>query len=353
MKTLVLDTTELRRDWLLAGFTARLLGYAEFHTLLDVCIPAPVIEELVANHGREVSEVTRRSEKLESDWRRLGLGEHGANPRTFDYRAYLLSRFDEVLSFTILPWPIVSHQELVERATSRTPPFDQKGGGYRDALVWATVLELVKAGSDVALVTADAIFGEADGSLAKPLRDEIMPLSGEVELVRDLTSWLLSNLPWRATSVQEAVGRAQDEEFFDFLAQSDIQTELVPEAADIGFDRAPFHLEVDDGEWTGWASRAGTRLSPEGLLLVEYDVGEDFHFTAELPDGARVEDDWQVNWSAGGRQQVEGDVGLVARMAVLFDADMGLSVEELAWRRADGRPPGSSMSVRDPDTPLF
>jgi hypothetical protein len=83
-----------------------------------------------------------------------------------DYRAYLTERFNEVLGIKVMDWPSVSHRELVARAVSRTPPFDQKGSGYRDSLVWADVAELAKSGHDVVLASEDRIFADQDETLA-------------------------------------------------------------------------------------------------------------------------------------------------------------------------------------------
>lgn len=52
--------------------------------------------------------------------------------------------------------PGVSHAELVERAVSRRQPFNGKGIEYRDALVWYSILELVKHDDDpVVLISND------------------------------------------------------------------------------------------------------------------------------------------------------------------------------------------------------
>lgn len=353
MKTLVLDTTELRRDWMLAGFTAQLLGQAVFQTIINVYVPSSVFEELIAHHRRHVADAISRSEKVELDLRRLGITATVKAPDAFDYRAYLTERFDETLSFNLLPWPTVSHEELVARAVDRRPPFDEKGGGYRDSLVWASVLELVKQRHDVVLVSADGIFAGSDQSLSAPLQDEVAALGGHVELVRDLAPWLLRNLPWRAATLQEAVAQARDGDVYDYFLNSDAQSEIEPAIEDIGFDRAPYKFAVTEVEWSGDFNRVGTREGPDGLLLVEYDIGEAVSFEAELPDLARLEEGWEIVRSGGGRQEVMGSVHLVARIAVLFDDEFGMTVEDLSWRRADGTGGGAGLSAPDLDTPLF
>lgn len=52
--------------------------------------------------------------------------------------------------------PDVGHAELVRRSLERRPPFDQSDRGYRDALLWHTVLDLLREGTSVVLATNDA-----------------------------------------------------------------------------------------------------------------------------------------------------------------------------------------------------
>jgi PIN domain len=126
--------------------------------------------------------------------RMLGLGQVKVDDTELDHRAYLTERLDEVLAITVMDWPTISHRELVVRAISRTPPFDHKGSGYRDSLVWADVVELAKAGHHVALASEDKIFAGQDGMLAPHLKAEVADVRGDVELVRDLGNWLLAQL---------------------------------------------------------------------------------------------------------------------------------------------------------------
>ena len=56
------------------------------------------------------------------------------------YRRYLEERLQGAA--TVLPIPDVSHEFLVRRAVERVRPFNEKGTGYRDALIWESVCEL-------------------------------------------------------------------------------------------------------------------------------------------------------------------------------------------------------------------
>jgi hypothetical protein len=65
----------------------------------------------------------------------------------------------------ILPIPHVAHEHLIKKAIARHPPFDEKGSGYRDALVWGSVLDVLEGSREpVMFVSADRIFSRDDGS---------------------------------------------------------------------------------------------------------------------------------------------------------------------------------------------
>ncbi len=350
MKTLVLDATELRKDWLCAGLKFQLLGHMISQTLINVYIPASVFEEIVAHHSRAVDEVRKKLVGVIKDRRMLGLGSVEVEDIQLDYREHLAKRFDEVLGITVLDWPTVSHRELVARAVSRTPPFDQKGGGYRDSLVWTDVVELSKSGHQVALASEDRIFAGQDERLTLSLAEEVADTPGDVELVRDLGRWLLDQLPWTSDSLEDAVARSRDQEFYDYYLQSDLQNDLVPNPQDLGFRRSPYSVEITDVQWGGSFDPLGAIKAPDGLILAEYDLDQVVDFEAELPEGSEVEDGWEATGpDFSGRIAIRGQVRMVVRLAVLFGDEFGLSVDQLAWRRSDGSEPGAVPVEPNPD----
>jgi hypothetical protein len=348
VKVVVLDANELQRDWLCTGLRFQLLRHRSFYPPIQVYVPAVVVEELVANHAREVEEARTLLDSAGRKLARLGVTRALSTSEDFGYRSYLLQRFDEVLDITVLEWPEVSHQELVARAVNRIPPFDNRGSGYRDSLVWADVLALARSGRDVALVSQDKIFASGDG-LAESLAADVADLPGNVELVRDFGSWLLAQLPWSVTDLDDAVAHSRDAEFAEWFLQSDFQTELSPDAEDLGFPRAPYSVEIIEVDWDGSLETVGSKISPDGVVLVEYDIGEVVDFEAELAEGTPVEDNWEfLPPTFPGRVTVRGRVSMTMRVGVLF-ADNGWSVDQLSWRRVDGNGPGASTFGVDPN----
>ena len=88
-----------------------------------------------------------------------------------------------------------SHESLVKRAVYRKRPFDENGSGYRDTLIWTSVVELAtNTDENVILLSEDKIFKAAKGEhLSKQLKDELSSLGlpdGKVILVRSVSSFL-------------------------------------------------------------------------------------------------------------------------------------------------------------------
>lgn len=349
----VLDTTELRRDWLAVGFRMQLLATRALHGSLSVNIPPSVLEELIAHHERELASTVQQLAKTAHAMGMLGSPVPSADSPPMDYRGYLLERFDEVLSFRVLDWPQISHRDLVDRAVRRIAPFDLKGGGYRDSLVWANVLELAGAGAAVVLVSADRAFSDNAGGLHPDLVAELEALPGSVQLVQDLSAWLLSTLT-DASSLIEAVQVERDQEFTDYYFQSDLQTEIFPSAADVGLSHRPISFEVEESTWGGDIRKVSAVSAGEGSIVAEYDIDEVVTFRAILPETATIEPGWEVESRIGDEITVLGQIDMVVRMGVLFDPDMSFAIDELSWRRADGGPPGLDPDYRDPSSvPLF
>ena len=69
------------------------------------------------------------------------------------YRLRLDSRFEKI-SVRILPYPPITHEAMVDRQLKDLMPFQPKGTGYRDALIWYSLLEeLKKEDRDCVIVT--------------------------------------------------------------------------------------------------------------------------------------------------------------------------------------------------------
>ena len=148
----------------------------------QVHVPQVALEEVVAYFSRTLSE------KISAVRGQIGelskfLGRELEYPISssdlYDETRLFRERFENrlaVANVNIPKYPANSHEEIVDRATSRTRPFDNDGSGYRDTLLWFNILELTS---------------EQDGQIILVSRDNDFRGSGDSlhnHLVEDLTS---------------------------------------------------------------------------------------------------------------------------------------------------------------------
>ncbi len=93
---------------------------------------------------------------------------------SYDATIYL-----EAEGVTIRDTPTVTHDEVAQRAIDRGRPFNEKGGGYRDALHWYTVLDIAREHPD-----EDLVFVSQDAAYQNSSRDDLhADLRAEMEAV--------------------------------------------------------------------------------------------------------------------------------------------------------------------------
>ena len=92
--------------------------------------------------------------------------------------------------FELWPIPAVSHKDVLARDLAEKKPFSPIGKGYRDALIWESILEhlpLDQADAVVLLVTRDSgDFATKEGLLDRALAAEAADKGGEVIRVESL-----------------------------------------------------------------------------------------------------------------------------------------------------------------------
>ena len=174
--------------------TASAIGHGIF-------IPALAIEEVVANFEKMLDGKAREVEKgldtlsrhldkpLASPLTDLDLGEEAS---------LLRQRMVSASNYQVLDYPAITHEELVGRAVKRRKPFDERGSGYRDTLIWESVVQLADKVSDqVALVTSDKDFCDKEGNLHPDLTDELAgrgQCGEKIVLFRSLSEFINTNV---------------------------------------------------------------------------------------------------------------------------------------------------------------
>lgn len=172
---IIMDSTVLRRDYFLSSPDARLLKLYVTKTQSSVLVPRVAMDEVQNLYREDLLEV---NEKLVSKYRQL-LGARAPKLPKLDieskckaYRTGILTLIKDEFRGIVLPYPQLSHEELVNRDLGRRKPFNPSGKGYRDALIWASILAYLSSTKETAcLITNNTKdFWSTDG---KRLHDDL------------------------------------------------------------------------------------------------------------------------------------------------------------------------------------
>ena len=112
---------------------------------LDVAVPEIVLREVSRAYERAVEEAANKNREVARDLDRLGIDWPHAPDRA-DVIAYdtWLRELLTAHAVQVLPFPPDNHESLVARDLEGRKPFGHNGRGYRDALIWLTVLEAAR-----------------------------------------------------------------------------------------------------------------------------------------------------------------------------------------------------------------
>jgi len=167
----VFDTNAVMQDPMCGGAVWQVLAHAPQSWSLQLMTSEVAVAEAVAGYSRAVAEAVAAFDKVARSWGRIGAQVQADSARdelqkkVHVYRDHLTESLREV-GVAVLPPPDVSHMEVVARSVSRTRPCDDIGNGYRDTLIWLTVLQIASERSDepVIFVTNDSDFMNSDRS---------------------------------------------------------------------------------------------------------------------------------------------------------------------------------------------
>jgi hypothetical protein len=173
----VIDTTELHDQKRLEGNLFRLFLLAKNLTKHRVCIPEVVLAEhhraSRAAMQRSASTIEKEAKVLARYWDKVDVTLPPVEQEFQKWRSWIDERL-RVAGVEILPYPTTPHRSIADRDLARRKPFSETGKGYRDALIWESVLELATANvDDVVFITSNS--GDFSDS------DELHP-----DLVKDL-----------------------------------------------------------------------------------------------------------------------------------------------------------------------
>lgn len=145
----VIDTNFVHLDYFLKGTFITIICQSSEVLRHKVYMPMVVFDEIVNQHREELVKQVLKAHDIEKDIYRLTekkieFNLNGLEDSCENYPV-VLKRVIEEQGIELLPYPQVTHREVVRRDLHKRKPFrefEQGTTGYRDTLIWETVLEL-------------------------------------------------------------------------------------------------------------------------------------------------------------------------------------------------------------------
>ncbi|WP_345448565.1 PIN domain-containing protein [Arthrobacter gyeryongensis] len=299
-----MDSTALISDFHFATAANRGLLEAGKAKVIRLGVPELVLREVVHKWRQRVADLMEKAESLEAEAKRIGLASLAvALPSIDDTVAAFEKSLREKLekaSAAVYAIPTVSHETLVNKAIQRRSPFAEKGTGYRDALIWESVKEILRTSDEaVTFVTANkSDFGSSDLGIPQGLLDELTndgigndrltilatpadaaaaTLEHAQSLLDQFEQKLVSDNAFRDQLVQELVEQAD-------LALSHVERFRYSSDHKARFISADMMYEIGyfqpTRSWLISQGRIGIEFEAEADVDVEYDVDGGFphHF---------------------------------------------------------------------------
>jgi len=160
----VVDTNSVWDDPLLKGVVWDVLAadageYPDFFIRFSATVVDEMAAKYVERARAEADHLADKLQKLLVDSTVIDAAREALDEQGEDITRYLEDRILKGLHGDLLPWPAQTHELIVDRALKRVPPFDDKGGGYRDTLIWLAALdEAERLGTDLIFVSNDSAF---------------------------------------------------------------------------------------------------------------------------------------------------------------------------------------------------
>lgn len=242
----VIDTTAIRSDLFLTSVNWTILLDRTKRGDVRLFVPEVVLQES-ARHARRTGgpELRKGAEDGIKMLQLLGFSDLPGVPDIKplvdkliqEYPVTLRARFEES-GGQVLPLPATPHPALLERDLSGRKPFKGSGDGYRDALIWESVLELCRAEPTpgcLMLVTGNHTdFCDHDGdALAAQLTGELPDQwsSRRIKSVRELVEALwprqTSTEGPSANEPSQGPGKEPDDEPLGEESAGELDAELI------------------------------------------------------------------------------------------------------------------------------
>lgn len=300
----VIDSNVIIRDFHMDGSSFRVFRSEATRAGHQIFIPEVVIEEVVNKYSELLQQ---RADKLESAIRNVE--QHARidlrSPIDADEIKKLQVNYrdeldEKLLSIsTTISFPTTPHETLVRRALDRRRPFQSKGRGYRDALLWQNVLNLAADDSPdpIAFISGNskdfAVDKNQPGNLHADFEADLASLgnnASHVALFPDLDAFVDEQIKPHLTQLDKIRNQLQAGTHPRLDLMRFVQTDLDRFIGWMEFDARHLGilLEVETANFSyleqiNRLDVSDVRRLANEELLIEVEVEGEVHFDIYIP----------------------------------------------------------------------
>lgn len=223
MNHIIIDTNVIHLDFKLNK--ARIVTLCNTSTILghEIFIPEVVIDEIVKQYDEKAEEYINSFNKALKKLSELSTSPITQTPidaKGFisNYRNELNNRIKQ-LGIGIIPYPNTGHKIMVARELGKKKPFKDSTKGYRDALIWDSVMEHTqKYSSNCGIIFLTANSKDFADKDKKDLHTDLIAdcisngiPTTSIRLVTDIQNFIDNEIILRSTELKEKFNQLQQD----------------------------------------------------------------------------------------------------------------------------------------------
>ena len=248
-----LDTNNFFRDDFLQSTLAEVVMKSAKFLNIKILIPETVIDEAKRNFASQLNDKIRKYKESHKDLSgHIKLPDVSINLDNVinKYNKFLddLSKKNEVV---ILSYPEIPIKMIVAAAYEAEKPFNDKGHGFKDYIIWQTIKEYCDANPNSGerfFITTDGDFFEEEPK-KKPKKKPILhhSLVASLRNANEAPVVISSLKDFFDLKIKPSLNKLNAKEIFDFNIKNETESILEKELLDYtagGFDGLPFYNGV-------------------------------------------------------------------------------------------------------------
>ncbi len=301
---IILDSNIFVADFWLRGTSFRVLLDALPKTGHRLLVPKVVIEEVVAKYKQRLEETVVTLEKAATllPGRTLALSADEVSVEIAKFREHLETSIKRI--GMIVDYPDVGLEAVAARAVAKRRPFQKDDQGFRDVVIWETVLALcVDDEEPLVFVSNDAHAFANQGALHPQLQSDLAALpapAAPLQYYTDLTTFLDDHI----VPALDLLAGTRHEEFLDWLGTyaNEHSFDMPIEYGEIYFDSDIDNWQFSMMENVDNVEIAEIRTLPSGEIWIRLDADASCEFDVYFypPVAYSLPDEYHASTSGEG-----------------------------------------------------